>query len=134
MNRRQFLQRASLATATVLGSGALEGAEPAPRPLFRSMGVAASLAQSREMKASGAEYIVDRVASLLMPEKTDAEFTPQRELIAQSAIPVKGCNYFLGSNLRSTGPDADHPRVLAYAEIVFRRLHQVGGEFIVFGS
>ena len=134
MNRRQFLQRASLATATVLGSRALDGAERPPRRLFRSLGVSASLTQSREMKACGAEYLVDRVASLLMPEKTDTEFAPQRELVAQSAIPVKGCNYFLGSQLRSTGPDADHPRVLAYADIVFRRLRQVGGEFIVFGS
>ena len=98
------------------------------------MGVSAALAQSHELKACGAEYIVEQVARFLMPDKPDAAFAPQLELIAKSALPVKGCNYFLGSNLRSTGPDVDHPRVLAFADTAFRRLRQAGGEFIVFGS
>jgi sugar phosphate isomerase/epimerase len=46
-----------------------------------------------------------------------------------------GCNSFLRDRrLRCTGPDADHPRVLAFAETAFRRLRAVGGEYIVFGS
>jgi len=74
----------------VVDSRALNRGERPPRRLFRSMGVAASLAQSREVKACGAEYIVDQVPRLLMPEKMDGDYASQRELIAQSRIPVKG--------------------------------------------
>jgi sugar phosphate isomerase/epimerase len=49
-------------------------------------------------------------------------------------LPVRGCNVFLRPGLRCTGPDADHPRVLAYAETAFRRLRRLGGSFIGFGS
>ena len=78
---------------------------------------------------------VERVADFLMPDAPDSAFERQRERAAQAApIPVRGCNVFLKTGLRCTGPDADHARVLAYAAIAFERLERAGGSFIGLGS
>lgn len=135
--RRDFL-RSSLVTAAACASAGLR-ANPAPaaapRPLFTGIGITAPLARATEMKECGADFIVPSVADFLMPAESETAFLAQRELAAAAALPVRGCNSFLRDRrLRCTGPDADHPRVLAFAETAFRRLREVGGEYIVFGS
>lgn len=137
-SRRRFI-RGSLAAgaAASLGfwrSGGAEAALPA-RPLFSAFGITGSLADAGRFKAAGADYLVERVAGYLMPDRSEADFERQREQLAALTLPVRGCNVFLsGPGLRVTGPDADHPRVLAYAETAFRRLALLGGSFIGFGS
>lgn len=132
--RRQFLQSASLASV-----GLVLGARPAraavPRRLFSGLGVTAALDRAAEVKAAGADYLVESVGRFLMPERPDADFAPMLERAQAAPLPLVGCNGFLRDpKLRCTGPDADHPRVLDFAAVAFRRLKQAGGEFIVFGS
>lgn len=137
--RRQFIHSASVAS---LGLALGTGLQPVPgraaqssRRLFSAMGVTAALDRAAEVKAAGADYLVESVSRFLMPEKPDADFAPMLEAAKRAPLPVVGCNGFLRDpKLRCTGPDADHPRVLAFADIAFRRLKQAGGEFIVFGS
>jgi sugar phosphate isomerase/epimerase len=132
-SRRRFLQRGLLAAGgAVLAPGM---AWAAPRPLFTGFGMTAALDRAAELKAGGADFVVEQVARLLMPDRPDADFAPVRERVAAAPLPVLGCNSFLRDpRLRCTGPDADHPRVLAFAETAFRRLAAIGGEYIVFGS
>lgn len=132
--RRQFLHTASLASLG-LAFGARPARAAAPRKLFSGMGVTAAVDRAAEVKAAGADYLVESVGRLLMPEKPDAEFAPRLAAAQAAPLPVLGANSFLRDpKLRATGPDADHPRVLDFAAVAFRRMKQVGGEFIVFGS
>jgi len=102
--------------------------------LFSGYGITAPVARAAELKALGAEYLVEHVADFLMPDAPDAVFEQQRERAVGAPIPVRGCNVFLKAGLRCTGPDADHARVLAYAAIAFERLQRAGGSFIGLGS
>jgi sugar phosphate isomerase/epimerase len=132
-SRREFFRRGALATSVLLGPAVLRAA--APRPLFTGVGITAQIERAAELKACGADFIVESVARFLVPDQPDAGFEPWRERAARSPLPVLGCNSFLRDpRLRCTGPDADHPRVLAFAETAFRRLRSVGGEYVVFGS
>lgn len=134
-SRRDFLRQGLLAVAgTAAGPLLAQAAAPA-RPLFTGMGITSPLERAAELKACGADFVVEAVARFLVPDRPDAEFEPWREKAAASPLPVLACNSFLRDpRLRCTGPDADHPRVLAFAETAFRRLGAVGGEYIVFGS
>ena len=141
LTRRAFIQRTALAAGSAAGIHPLSRAAMATAnrmsspALFSGIGITARLTRAAEMKACGADFIVEGVADFLMPDEPDSAFERQRELAAAAPLPVLGCNSFLRDRrLRCTGPDADHPRVLAFAETAFRRLHAVGGEYIVFGS
>jgi len=140
IDRRTFLRDASLSAAGAAAIGAWPEAAPIGGTAqasqgFAAYGIVAPLARAAELKAAGADYLVDRVADYLMPAASDADFEAQRVRAAASPLPVRGCNVFLsGPGLRVVGPDADHPRVLAYAAIAFRRFEALGGQFICFGS
>ena len=138
--RRTFLARAGLAAA-----GVALGARPAParsaatppaaqRRLFSAYGITAPITRAVELKAAGADYLVEHVADALMPDAPDAAFERHRELVAAAVLPVRGCNVFLRPGLHCTGPDADHAPVLAFADTAFRRLARLGGTFIGLGS
>ena len=136
-DRRTFLKDAGVAAAAIATAGAwpLAAATPQRSGPFSAFGIVAPLARAAELKAAGAEYLVDRVADFLMPAASDADFETQRERAAAAPIPVRGCNVFLsGPALRCIGPDVDRPRILAYAETAFRRFQSLGGQFICFGS
>lgn len=133
-SRRQFLQTASLASLG-LALGARPARAASSGKLFSAMGVTASVDRAAEVKAAGADYLVESVGRLLMPEKPEADFAPMLAAAQAASLPVLGANGFLRDpKLRATGPDADHPRVLDFAAVAFQRMKQVGGEFIVFGS
>ena len=136
-SRRTFLQQTGLAAA-----GALTGSLASPalaaqarkRPLFAAFGIVAPLARAAELKAAGADYLVERVADYLMPAASDADFAAQRERAKASPLPVVGCNVFLPPGLKCVGPEADQAKILAWADVAFRRLQELGGRFINFGS
>lgn len=134
-SRRAFIQRGLLATAGLALPPAILQAAGAKTPLFTGVGVTGPLERAAEFRAAGADFLVETTARFLMPGRPEADFEAQRARAAASPLPVRGCNIFLADpKLRCTGPDADHPRVLAFAETAFRRLRSVGGEYIVFGS
>jgi sugar phosphate isomerase/epimerase len=121
--------KAGLALA-VLSAPAL-----AARQLFSAVGITAKIQRAAELKALGADFIVESVADFLMPFAGDAEFAANRQMALAAPLRIRGCNSFLRDpSLVCVGPKADHARVLAYARTAFERLRAVGGEYIVFGS
>jgi sugar phosphate isomerase/epimerase len=142
LDRRRVIRQCGLAAVgtavapnwTDAWPDALSRPAAAAGRLFSAYGITAPVARAAELKALGAEYLVEHVADFLMPDAPDAAFELQRERAASAPIPVRGCNVFLKTGLRCTGPDADHARVLAYAAIAFERLERAGGSFIGLGS
>ena len=137
VNRREFVRRAGLVAGAIplWATVARRASAANPRVLFAGVGITAALSRAPDLAAAGADYIVPSVADFLMPDAPEAEFERQREIAAAAPLPVLGCNSFLRHpRLRCTGPDANHPAVLEFSEIAFRRLAKAGGRFIGFGS
>jgi sugar phosphate isomerase/epimerase len=124
------------ARAAALGVAMTPVVALAARPrLFSAVGITANAARGAELKALGADFIVESAADFLKPFATDAEFAANRRRARRAPLPIRGCNSFLRDpSLICVGPAADHARVLAYAETAFARLHSIGGEYMVFGS
>lgn len=131
MNRRTWIKTGAMAFAgTVARAG-----ETAARPLFDAMGIAASLGDAARLKAAGASFLTLSTGSFLVPEKGEEVFEKQLEAVKISPLPVWACNSFIRpQHLRCVGPEANHQEVLAWADVVFRRLAKAGGRFVVFGS
>jgi sugar phosphate isomerase/epimerase len=108
----------------------------ARRPvLFSAVGITAKIERAAEMKALGAQFLVESVADFLIPFASAAQFAPNLAKARAAPLRIRGCNSFLRDpSLVCVGPQADHARVLAYAETAFARLHSLGGDYIVFGS
>jgi sugar phosphate isomerase/epimerase len=103
--------------------------------LFSAVGITAKIERAAKLKALGAQFIVESVADFLLPFASAAEFAPNKARARAAPLRIRGCNSFLRDpSLVCVGPKADHPRVLAYAEIAFARLRSIGGEYVVFGS
>ncbi|HEV7609577.1 MAG TPA: TIM barrel protein [Steroidobacteraceae bacterium] len=130
-SRRSILESAAaLALAGLAAPPAF-----AARRLFSAIGITAKIERAAELKALGADFIVESVADFLIPNASDAEFAPNRESALAAPLRIRGCNSFLRDpSLICVGPKADHPRVLDYAATAFARLQSLGGEYIVFGS
>ena len=70
MNRRAFLRHsACAATALAFTPAFTRAAQAAAKsaPLFSALGVAGPLARAAELKAAGADYLVDSASNLLVP-------------------------------------------------------------------
>jgi sugar phosphate isomerase/epimerase len=86
-------------------------------------------------KESGCSYIEAGVASLLMPDKSDAEFRKKFEALkATQPLRVECFNSFLPKELKSVGDDANHEGIINYATTAFERAEFMGVTIIVFGS
>jgi len=120
--------------AALLGGFACD-TQAAARRLFAAIGITAKIERAAELKALGAQFIVESVADFLIPFASDAQFEPNRARARAAPLRIRGCNSFLRDpSLICVGPKADHARVLAYAGTAFARLRSLGGEYIVFGS
>jgi sugar phosphate isomerase/epimerase len=103
--------------------------------LFAAVGITAKIERAAELKALGAQFIVESAADFLLPFASEAEFAPNLARAKAAPLRIRGCNSFLRDpSLICVGPKADHARVLAYAETAFARLHALRGEYMVFGS
>jgi sugar phosphate isomerase/epimerase len=133
VSRRELLKAAG---AIALAASPLAGAASVAKgPLFSAIGITASIDRAAELKALGAEYIVESVAGFLIPFSGDAEFAANKAKALAAPLPVRGCNSFLRDpSLICVGPKADPARVLGYTQTACARLQQIGGEYIVFGS
>ena len=131
--RRDLLKAAGAFALT--GAPSADAARVAHETFFSAIGITASIDRAAELKSLGAEYIVESVAEFLTPFSDDAGFAANKAKALAAPLPVRGCNSFLRDpTLICVGPTADHARVLGYAETACARLHQIGGEYIVFGS
>jgi sugar phosphate isomerase/epimerase len=135
-SRRDFLKAATLAAmGTSFAAKAAAAEATPPRKLFSAMGIAASLDRAAALKALGAEFLTEGVGGFLVPDQPAEAFAKNLAKLAAAPLPVLACNGFIRpANLRCVGADANPDKVLAWAEVAFRRLQQVGGKFIVFGS
>ncbi|HEY3329132.1 MAG TPA: sugar phosphate isomerase/epimerase family protein [Capsulimonadaceae bacterium] len=98
-------------------------------------GVCTGIENIGVLEAAGYDYIELSVAGHLAPEKPDSEVMPALEAaFAGSTIKPEAYNGFLPGDLRVTGPVIDKARQEAYAEVACRRVAQLGGDTIVFGS
>lgn len=98
------------------------------------LGVCTSVSNATKLQQAGFTYIESGVRRLLVPQDPESTFKEKWQGAQQSPLPVYSYNGFIPGSLRSTGPDADHPAVLAYAEVAFQRARRCGSKVIVFGS
>lgn len=126
MNRRLFTLAATAATMPLMSWS--------KEPPFRALGACAPLAKAGAIKAAGGTYVEEAVRRLLIPEKPNEDWAESLEAAKACPLPIAGCNGFLPGNLRSTGKDANHEAVLAYAQTAFLRAKQLNLDYIVFGS
>ncbi len=98
------------------------------------IGVCTSVQNAAVLKDAGCAYIEEGVRRLLIPDQPAGEFAPRRAEALACGLPVRACNGFLPGSLKSTGPEADHDGVLAFAATAFERAAEVGVRTIVFGS
>jgi sugar phosphate isomerase/epimerase len=128
MRRRTFSVAAvSLAAA----KPAWSHATPLP---FTALGACTELSNAEAVRAAGGDYVEEAVKRFLIPDQRDSDWQRNLDAAKASPLPVVACNSFLPKTLRSTGPDANHPGILQYAEIAFQRGAQAGIKVIVFGS
>jgi sugar phosphate isomerase/epimerase len=131
LSRRTVIKGGALGIAAALTS---RPARPGGR-LFSAVGITAKIERAAELKALGAQFIVESVADFLMPFASDAAFAPNLAKARAAPLPIRGCNSFMRDpSLVCVGPRADPARVLAYADTAFARLRALGGEYVVFGS
>lgn len=135
MQRRDWLKSAGMALAATGIDSRLSAEEAGKRRLFSAMGIAAPLAQAETLKGQGAEFLTLGTGDFLVPDQSDEVFAANLAKLKAAALPMLACNGFIRpANLRCVGPEANHEEILKWAETAFRRLHEAGGRFMVFGS
>ena len=98
------------------------------------IGLCTSVSQASIAAQAGFDYVEENVQSLLMAEAPDEAFAPALKTAQNAPLSTIAANCFLPGALKCTGPEVDLERIVRYAGTAFRRAHQVGIRFIVFGS
>jgi sugar phosphate isomerase/epimerase len=96
-------------------------------------GCCGGLDKAQEIQDAGYDYIEMGVATV-KPEQADAEFEPVRDQLAELDIKPEAWNCLLPGDLKVTGPEVDGYRIERYLRTAFRRIEELGGEIVVFGS
>jgi sugar phosphate isomerase/epimerase len=132
LTRRRFTQL--LAVAATLP--AMRARAAASNPAVPLIGVQTSVEHAPAVLAAGGSFIAESVTSFVRPDSSAQEFQETLARARRTPLPILACNYFIigRPDLRSTGPDADHPAVLAYAERAFERAQRLGVRILTFGS
>jgi sugar phosphate isomerase/epimerase len=116
-------------TCTLSFAGILCAQNPTP-----SIGICTRYTNGEWMQRVGFAYVEEGVSKFLVPNQTDEDFAAILEDAAKYPLPVKACNGFIPSDMKSVGPDAVPVDILRYMETAFKRAQQAGVEIIVFGS
>ncbi|HEX4140277.1 MAG TPA: sugar phosphate isomerase/epimerase family protein [Candidatus Methylacidiphilales bacterium] len=103
------------------------------RPAMQ-LGICTSLDNAAAARAAGFDFIEEHIQKFLMAGEPDAAFEPGLRAARSSVLPIPAANCFLPGALKCVGPQVDRQRLLDYGATVFRRAHQAGICFIVFGS
>ena len=98
------------------------------------IGICTRYANGEWMQRVGFAYVEEGVGKFLVPNQSDEEFAAILKDAAKYPLPVKACNGFIPSDMKSVGPDAVPVDILHYMETAFKRAQQAGVEIIVFGS
>jgi len=127
VTRRRFLKTAA-AACTLVGGGPLSPGYRLP------VGVCTSTKNAGLLKEADASYLEAGVRWFLVPDKGEEAFAENLEQGKACGLPIVAANGFLPGSLKSTGPEANHEGVLAFAETAFERAKRAGIRYIVFGS
>jgi len=137
LSRRTFLTRSGeiLAVSALFPPG-LCGVKIATwqNSFALPIGVCTAVANAPLLREAGCAYLEAGVRRLLVPDRPREEFAVLRDEALACGLPVRACNSFLPSSLKSTGPAAVPEQILPFAATAFERAAEVGVETIVFGS
>ncbi|HTG56365.1 MAG TPA: sugar phosphate isomerase/epimerase family protein [Niabella sp.] len=97
------------------------------------LGVCASLDKTPIVNKHHYAFLQPTVADALMPLQSDSIFN-NGEKIKKSGARVLAANVFIPGSIKTTGPDVDEQKIIAYATTVFKRAQSQGIPIIVFGS
>jgi sugar phosphate isomerase/epimerase len=135
LDRRGFIKTAGVISIGLASFPSGVSGQVAKRKNFISrIGICTNISNSAILASAGFSYLEDGVRSMLIPFESDENFNERLRLINASAVPVEACNSFLPADLKSTGPEAVHDKIIEFSETAFRRAGQVGIKIIVFGS
>lgn len=85
-----------------------------------------------QLAALGYDYIELSLRDLAaLPATAFARLVTRLQL---AGVPCEACNNFFPAEIRLTGPTADLPAALGYAQAAFARAEQLGVKIVVFGS
>jgi sugar phosphate isomerase/epimerase len=87
----------------------------------------------RDVAEAGFDYIELPVKSLLI-EKEEREFLNFKKYLSKFPLKPKVFNCFIPEKLKITGENINFGEIENYLNISIRRVKEVGGEIIVFGS
>ena len=85
-----------------------------------------------QLATLGYDFIELSLRDLAALPEPDCEALAAR--LARTGVPCEACNNFFPAALRLTGPAADLPAALAYAETALARASRLGVKIVVFGS
>lgn len=87
----------------------------------------------RTLEEHGYDFVEFGVG-LTVPEDTEDQFGKFKEALSGSTLVPEAFNSFVPGSIRLVGPEVDRARIRGYVETAARRVAQVGGRLIVFGS
>ncbi len=89
---------------------------------------------AQAVAACGGAYVEVGCRGELVPDQPREAFEERLAKLRSLPIPASRANTFLPSSLPCVGPEADHDRVLAFAEVAFERAREANIGLITFGS
>lgn len=98
-------------------------------------GVCAAPEALEILTAAGFDYLEPSVTGILQPEQPEAEILPPLiSAFSNARLKPEVFNLFLPGDLKVVGPDTDDYRQALYLDAAFRRVAELGGKIVVFGS
>lgn len=85
------------------------------------------------LKANGYDYVELNTKRFLVPNSSDDQFQKNFDVLKAHNFNAYACNSFVGG-IRAVGEEADHDKMMEYAEVAFRRAKEAGIKRIVYGS
>lgn len=102
--------------------------------LMDRIGVCNSPSSAKYVKEAGGHHVEIGISGFLVPEKSDADFSGNKETALRCELPVESGNGFFPSDIILTGPKADIDRAVRYTEVAMRRASEIGLKTAVLGS
>ncbi|MHB9033852.1 MAG: sugar phosphate isomerase/epimerase family protein [Anaerolineae bacterium] len=84
--------------------------------------------------AKGYDFLELAVSSTLMPLEDDDAFAQSRPLLAALRPPIYAFNVFIAPQVKLVGPDVNIAQVTQYIQRALKRVHELNGQVVVFGS
>ncbi len=106
----------------------------AEKGFLSEIGVCTRLENVPLLKKHGYNYFEASVGPFTKPGKPESDFLAHLETLKQINMHLPAFRSFLPGSLKTIGEQVDVDKILAYSEIVFKRVQISGAKTIVFGS